>query len=79
MKLANTVLLSLRKNSPAIQETWVRSLGREGPLEEGMAIQYSQYSCLENPMDRWARWATVPQGLKVLDSDWEMHTHQEEK
>ena len=25
------------KNPPAIQETWVRSLGREDPLEEGTA------------------------------------------
>ena len=26
------------KNLPATQETWVRSLGREDPLEKGMAI-----------------------------------------
>jgi len=25
------------KNPPAVQETWVRSLGWEDPLEEGMA------------------------------------------
>ena len=25
------------KNLSAVQETWVRSLGREDPLEEGMA------------------------------------------
>ena len=25
------------RNPPAMQETWVRSLGREDPLEEGMA------------------------------------------
>ena len=25
------------KNPPAVQETWVPSLGWEGPLEEGMA------------------------------------------
>ena len=25
------------KNPPAMQETWVRSLGREDPLEKGMA------------------------------------------
>ena len=28
---------SLVKNLPAMQETWVRSLGWEGHLEEGMA------------------------------------------
>ena len=29
------------KNLPAIQETWVRSLGWENPLEEGMAMHPS--------------------------------------
>ena len=29
------------KNLPAMQETWVRSLGREDPLEKGMATHYS--------------------------------------
>ena len=32
-------------------ETRVQSLGREDPLEKGMATQL-QYSCLENPMDQ---------------------------
>ena len=27
----------LVKNPPAVQETWVRSLGREDPLEKGKA------------------------------------------
>ena len=36
------------KNLPARWETWVRSLGWEDPLEEGMAT-HSEYSCLENP------------------------------
>ena len=29
------------KNPPAVRETWVRSLGREGPLEEGVATHSS--------------------------------------
>ena len=29
------------KNLPAMQETWVRSLGQEDPLEEGMATHPS--------------------------------------
>ena len=37
------------KNPPAMQETHVRSLGQEDPLEKGMAV-HSQYSCLKNPM-----------------------------
>ena len=44
------------KNLPAVQETWVQSLGREDHLENGNPLQYS---CLENPMDRGAWWATV--------------------
>ena len=32
--------------------------GSGDPLEEGMATLF-QYSCLENPMDRGAWWATV--------------------
>ena len=43
------------KNPPPIQETWVRSLGREDPLEEGTAT----HSCLENLMTKGAWWATV--------------------
>ena len=29
------------KNPPAMQETWVRSLGQEDPLEKGMATHSS--------------------------------------
>ena len=45
------------KNLPAMQETQVRSLGREDTLEKGMATHSS--ILLENPMDRGAWWATV--------------------
>ena len=41
------------KESPAVLENWVWSLGQEDPLEKGMANPL-QYSCLENPMDRGA-------------------------
>ena len=40
----------LVKNPPAIQETWVRSLGWEDTLEKGKAT-HSTYSVLENSMD----------------------------
>ena len=40
------------KNPPSMQETRIRSLGREVPLEIGKGNGYPlQYSCLENPMD----------------------------
>ena len=31
------LMAQMTKNPPAVQETWVPSLGQEDPLEEGMA------------------------------------------
>ena len=48
------------KNLPAMQqmrEMWVGSLGQKDPLEEEVATHYN--SCLGNPMERGAWWATV--------------------
>ena len=39
------------KNLPAMQETWVRSLGLEDPLEEGMAA-HSGILAWSIPKDR---------------------------
>ena len=50
-----------------MQETGVRSLGGEDPLEKGMATHYIQYSCLGNPMDRGAWWAIVNGVVKEWD------------
>ena len=50
------------KNLPAMQETWVRSLGQEDPLEKGMAT-HSSYSCLENSLDKGA-WQARTVGLQ---------------
>ena len=44
------------KSLPAVQETQVRSLGHEDPLEKDLPFQYS---CLENLMDGGAWQATV--------------------
>ena len=46
------------KNLPAIQETQVRSLGWEDPLEEGMATHFSNRAW-RIPTDRGAWQATV--------------------
>ena len=43
---------------PAMQETWVQSLGQEDPLEEGMAT-HSSILAQRIPMDRGVWWATV--------------------
>ena len=45
-------------NPPATWETWVRSLGREKPLEEYMAI-HSSILAWRIPTDRGAQWAIV--------------------
>ena len=36
-----SLVAQIVKNPPAKWETWVRSLGQEDPLEEGMAIHSS--------------------------------------
>ena len=46
------------KNPPAMRETWVRSLGQEEPLEEGMAT-HSSTLAQRIPMDSGAWWAPV--------------------
>ena len=46
------------KNLPAMQQTQAQSLGQEYSPGEGNGNPL-QYSCLENPMDRGAWWATV--------------------
>ena len=51
-------MAQLVKNLPEMQETWVRSLGWEDPLEEGMATHSSILAC-RIPMDRGAWRATV--------------------
>ena len=56
-----TSMAQMLKNLPAMQETWVRSVGQKDTLEKGMATL--QYSCQENSMDREAG-STVPWGCK---------------
>ena len=36
-----SLVAQLVKNPPAMQETWVQSLGWEDPLEKGTAIYFS--------------------------------------
>ena len=50
------------KNLPAMQETWVRSLGREDPVEEGMATNSSTLA--------WrVPWTEEPGGLQSVGSE----------
>ena len=53
-----SLVAQMVKNLPALQETWVRSLDWEYPLEEGMAT-HSSILDWRIPMDRGAWRATV--------------------
>ena len=57
------------KNLPTVQEMWVRSLGWEDPLEEGMATR-SSILAWRIPMDRgaWQLQRVCPWGCKELDT-----------
>ena len=46
------------KNLPAMQDSWVQSLGVDDPLEEDMAT-HSNILASRNPVDRGAWQATV--------------------
>ena len=71
----NGIVAQRIKSPPAMQETWVQSLGREDRLEEGMAI-HSNILAWEIP------WTEKPSGLQSLgscrirhDSATNTHTH----
>ena len=53
-----SLVAQIVKNLPAVWETWVQSLCREDPLEEGMAT-HSSILAWRIPMDRGAWWITV--------------------
>ena len=58
-----SLVAQMVKNAPAMQETWVRSLGWEGPLEEGMATQ-SSILAWRIPLDRGTWQAAVHEVTK---------------
>ena len=53
-----SLVAQMVKNPPARRETWVRSLGWEDPLEEGMET-HSSILAWRMPVDRGAWKATV--------------------
>ena len=54
-------MAGVAKNAPAMQETWVQSLGWEDPLEKGMATP-SSILAWRIPMDQGAWKATQSVG-----------------
>ena len=76
------------KIPPAMQETWVQSLGQEDPLEKEMAT-HSSILAWKNPMDRGAWQATVhgvaraghslatkPPTLRLSREEWPSVSHE---
>ena len=62
-----SLVAQIVKSLPAMQETWVRSLGWEDSLGEGNGNPL-QYPSLGNPTDRGAWWAIVHGVAKELDT-----------
>ena len=59
--LGASLVAQLVKNLPAMQETWVRSLGQEDPLEKEMTTYSSILA--------WRiSWTEEPAGLQSMES-----------
>ena len=54
-----SLVAKMVKNLPAMQDTWVRSLGQEDPLQKGMATHFSVLA-LKIP------WTEEPGGLQSM-------------
>ena len=65
-KVGASLVAQRGKNPPAMQETWVRSLGREDPLEKGMATP-SSVLAWKIPTERGAWQAPVHGAARVGD------------
>ena len=63
----DSLLVQLVKNLSAVQETFVRALGWENPLEKEMATQ-SSILAWKNPMDRGA-WQAAVRGVERAGHD----------
>ena len=62
-----SLMAQMVKNLPALQETWVRSLGWEDPLEEGTATRSSILA--------WRiSWTEEPERLQSMKSQRVRHT-----
>ena len=62
-----SLVAQMVKNPPAMRETWVQSLGREDPLEEGMATNFSILAW-RIPMGQRSLLGYSPRGHKESDT-----------
>ena len=64
-----SLVVHMAENPPAMQETWVQSLGQEDPLEKEMATHS------RNPMDREAWWGLQSMRSQRAGPDWGTDMH----
>ena len=57
----NSLVAQMVKNLPSVQETWVRFLGQEDPLEKGMATRF-------DTLAERIPWTEEPGGLQSMGS-----------
>ena len=74
-----TLLAQLVKNPPAMQETWVQSLGREDPLEKGMATHSSilaqRIPWTEEPGVGYSPWGCKESGMTEATNTFAFSKH----
>ena len=58
----SSLVAQMVKNPPAMQDSWVQSLGQEDPLEKGMTT----HSCI---LARRTSWTEEPGGLQSMGSE----------
>ena len=68
----SSLVAQMVNNPPPMWESWVRFLGWEDPLEEGIAIWYS---CLENSHGQKSLAGCSPRGHKKSDMTEQLSTH----
>ena len=68
----DSLVCSVVKNMPAVQETRVQSLGQEDPLKKDMAT-HSSISALENPHGQRSLAGYSPWGHKESDTTERLH------
>ena len=74
MSIISSLVAQIIKNLPAMQETWVQSLGQEDPLAKGVAT-HSSILAWRIPTDRRA-WRAAVHGVTESDMTEQLSTAQ---
>ena len=71
--MISSMVVQMVKNRPAMEETWVRPLSQEDPLEKGMATQSSVLALRIPWTENLAGYS--PRGCKESGHDWTTNVH----